>query len=99
MIYKENTKNVIFELLTMRRKETEFVGYLFSHHQKWLKLQEDVCILIIVIHARMAKLADALASGASDRKVLGVQVPLRALKKPRIARFFFLFYSHYNIVF
>jgi hypothetical protein len=30
--------------------------------------------------ARMAKLADALASGASDRKVLGVQVPLRAQK-------------------
>jgi hypothetical protein len=28
----------------------------------------------------MAKLADALASGASDRKVLGVQVPLRAQK-------------------
>ena len=26
----------------------------------------------------MAKLADALASGASDRKVMGVQVPLRA---------------------
>ncbi len=30
-------------------------------------------------NARMAKLADALASGASDRKVMGVQVPLRAL--------------------
>ena len=28
----------------------------------------------------MAKLADALASGASDRKVMGVQVPLRAHK-------------------
>ena len=28
----------------------------------------------------MAKLADALASGASDRKVVGVQVPLRAHK-------------------
>ena len=28
----------------------------------------------------MAKLADALASGASDRKVMGVQVPLRAQK-------------------
>jgi hypothetical protein len=33
-----------------------------------------------VIDARMAKLADALASGASDRKVMGVQVPLRAHK-------------------
>ena len=31
--------------------------------------------------ARMAKLADALASGASDRKVMGVQVPLRARNK------------------
>ena len=28
--------------------------------------------------ARMAELADALASGASGRKVVGVQLPLRA---------------------
>jgi hypothetical protein len=36
----------------------------------------------------MAKLADALASGASDRKVMGVQVPLRA-QRPRTRAFLF----------
>ena len=33
----------------------------------------------ILIHAGVAKLADALASGASGRKALGVQVPSSAL--------------------
>ena len=48
-------------------------------HPNQLKIHEDVRILDIDEEiARMAKLADALASGASDRKVLGVQVPLRA---------------------
>ena len=37
----------------------------------------------------MAKLADALASGASDRKVLGVQVPLRAQKDLALRGLFF----------
>ena len=38
----------------------------------------------------MAKLADALASGASDRKVMGVQVPLRAQKNLLIVQGFFI---------
>ena len=39
-------------------------------------------------HARVAELADALASGASDRKVVGVQVPPRAPRQtPGIATF------------
>ena len=38
----------------------------------------------------MAKLADALASGASDRKVMGVQVPLRAQLKLEFQSCFFV---------
>ena len=40
----------------------------------------------------MAELADALASGASGRKVVGVQVPLRALKKPLSIQGFFIYH-------
>ena len=42
----------------------------------------------------MAKLADALASGASDRKVLGVQVPLRAQKGLALRGLFFYLISN-----
>jgi hypothetical protein len=38
----------------------------------------------------MAKLADALASGASDRKVMGVQVPLRAQWMSEFQSWFFV---------
>ena len=36
-----------------------------------------------ILNARMAELADALDSGSSDRKVVGVQLPLRALQRSR----------------
>ena len=35
-------------------------------------------VILIKSPARVAELADALASGASDRKIVGVQVPPRA---------------------
>ncbi len=43
--------------------------------------------------ARMAELADALDSGSSGRKVVGVQVPVRALKTKNTPRgCFFVLY-------
>ena len=42
-------------------------------------LDGGVSYLRIVLHAEVAKLADALASGASGRQALGVQVPSSAL--------------------
>jgi hypothetical protein len=49
------------------------------------ELMKDLHILITrSLFARMAELADALASGASGRKVVGVQVPVRAQEKPRV---------------
>ena len=40
-------------------------------------------------YADVAELADALASGASDRKVMWVQVPSSAPRKARFYRAFF----------
>ena len=47
------------------------------------------------LYADVAELADALASGASDRKVMWVQVPSSAPRKARFYRAFF-FYSSKN---
>jgi hypothetical protein len=41
------------------------------------------------LYADVAELADALASGASDRKVMWVQVPSSAPRKARFYRAFF----------
>lgn len=41
-----------------------------------------------IAYARVAELVDALASGASDRKVVGVQVPPRAQIKNNLCNEF-----------
>ena len=45
------------------------------------------------LYADVAELADALASGASDRKVMWVQVPSSAPRKARIYELFLRFES------
>ena len=50
--------------------------------EHFFELNEVLPIFLIsLIRARMAELADALDSGSSGRKVVGVQVPVRAHKQ------------------
>lgn len=65
---------------------------IFKKHLT-LKLRYDIISTLTIWqrikYAGVAELADALASGASDRKVMWVQVPSSAPRKARFYRAFF----------
>ena len=65
---------------------------IFKKHLT-LKFRYDIISTLTIRqrikYAGVAELADALASGASDRKVMWVQVPSSAPRKARFYRAFF----------